>query len=69
MTDNGWSNKHTFKTTYYPDNIILKKLRSWNHPETVELNKLLSQFEKDKKYPEHYNLDWGTISYEEMIKE
>ena len=33
-----------------PDNIILKKLRSWNHPETVELNKLLSQFEKDKKY-------------------
>jgi len=25
--------------------------------------------EKDKKYPEHYNLDWGTISYEEMIKE
>ena len=23
----------------------------------------------DKKYPEHYNLDWGTINYEEMIKE
>ena len=52
-----------------PDNIILKKLRSWNHPETIELNKLLTQFEKDKKYPEHYNLDWGSIKYEDFIDE
>ena len=25
-----------------PDNKILKKLRTWQHPETIELDKLLS---------------------------
>ncbi len=50
-----------------PDNPILKKLRSWQHPETIELNKLLSQFEKDRKYPEHYNLDWGKVEYKDFV--
>ena len=52
-----------------PDNKILKKLRTWQHPETIELDKLLSTFERDGKYPEHYNLDWGTINYKDLIKE
>ena len=52
-----------------PDNKILKKLRTWQHPETIELDKLLSTFERDGKYPEHYNLDWGTINYKDFIKE
>ena len=52
-----------------PDNHVLKKLRSWEHPETIELNKLLTQFEKDRKYPEHYNLDWGSINYDEFMKD
>ena len=51
------------------DNHVLKKLRSWNHPETVELNKLLSQFEKDGKYPEHYNLDWGGITFKDFMND
>lgn len=52
-----------------PDNHVLKKLRSWNHPETVKLNKLLSQFEKDGKYPEHYNLDWGGITFKDFMND
>ena len=50
-----------------PDNPILKKLRSWQHRETIELDKLLSQFEKDGKYPEHYNLDWGKVKYKDFV--
>ena len=50
-----------------PDNHVLKKLRSWEHPETIELNKLLTQFEKDRKYPDHYNLDRRSINYDEFI--
>ena len=52
-----------------PDNKILQKLRTWEHPETIELNKLLTQFEKDKKYPEHSNLDWGSINYNDFMKD
>jgi len=52
-----------------PDNVVLKKLRSWDHHECIHLDKVLSQFEKDGKYPEHYGLDWGKINYEEFIKE
>tara|TARA_X000000950_G_C13669082_1_gene559189 strand:- start:576 stop:815 length:240 start_codon:yes stop_codon:yes gene_type:complete len=52
-----------------PDNKILNKFKQMKNHEGQTIAKTISTFEKNGKYPEHYNTDSGYVKFDDFIKE